>query len=274
MRKGRRDAVETQQMSTITISVITVCYQAEHVIDRTIKSVLAQTYPHVEYLIIDGASTDGTEELVKPYARDGKLQWFSEPDEGIYDAMNRGVARASGDYVIFLNAGDTFSAPGVLKQLAAVCRPEHAEVLYGNITYLHPDGHTEQRVYGASCGRLIYYLTGDCINHQAILAHKRCFDNTLFDTKYRICADRDWMMRVKKRKVPFVCTGEMIACYSLDEDSASIRERDIYRQEAKRCIRRNLPWGYPVFALFEFCRNNRLLAKLLHGIYRLLYIRS
>lgn len=258
----------------VTISIITVCYNAERVIEKTVRSVIEQTYAHLEYLIIDGASTDGTEALVRPYAEQGVLQWYSEPDQGIYDAMNKGVRKASGDYLYFLNAGDVLFDSGVMERMAARCTPSRPEVLYGSITYVHPAGHTEKRIYGNSCGKLVYYLTGDCINHQAILAHRACFNHMRFDTKhYRICADRDWMLRLKKRKIPFVPTGEMVAYYSLDENSASIKKKEDYQREAKYCIRKHLPWGYPVFALFAFCRNNRVLAKLLHSVYRMLYIR-
>ncbi len=261
-------------MRKIKISVITVCYQAEAVIEKTIRSVLGQTYPHIEYLIIDGASTDGTWEIVRPYADAGKLFWHSEPDRGIYDAMNKGVRYATGEYVYFLNAGDTLFDEKVFERLAAKCSPDRAEALYGNITYLHPDGHTERRIYDGSCGKRIYYLTGDCVNHQALLAHRACFELAMFDTwNYRICADRDWMMRIQKKKVPFICTGEMIANYSLDAGSASIANQDAYQREAKLCVKKNMPWGYWIFALFEFCRNNRLLSKMLHGVYRILYIR-
>lgn len=262
-------------MKPITFSIITVCYNAEHVIEQTIRSVIEQTYPYIEYLIIDGASADGTEALVRPYAEQEKLKWYSEPDNGIYDAMNKGVGKATGEYLYFLNAGDMLYDAGVIERMVTHCQPSRAEVLYGSITYVHPDGHTEQRIYGKSCGSLLYYLTGDCINHQAVFAQRTCFDIALFDAAhYRICADREWMMRLKRKKVPFVCTGEMSVYYSLDESSASVKNKTDYQREAKRCIKEHLPLGYPVFALFEFCRNNRVLKKLLHGVYRVLYIRK
>lgn len=274
MLKNSRRGYEELNRKPVKISIITVCYNAERVIEQTIRSVIEQTYPHLEYLIIDGASTDGTAEVVRRYAEEMPIRWYSEPDKGIYDAMNKGVRKASGDYLYFLNAGDTLFDPGVMQRMAARCTPTRAEVLYGSITYVHPDGHTERRMYGSSCGRLIYYLTGDCINHQAILAHRACFRYAQFDTEhYRICADRDWMLRLKKRKIPFVPTGEMMVYYSLDENSASIKNKEDYQREAKLCIKTHLLWGYPVFALFEFCRNSRVLSRLLHGVYRVLYIR-
>lgn len=89
------------------ISVITVCYNCVSVIEQTIKSVLEQTYPNIEYIIIDGGSMDGTVDIIKKYS-DTVTYWISEPDNGIYDAMNKGIDMATGDYLNFMNAGDTF----------------------------------------------------------------------------------------------------------------------------------------------------------------------
>ena len=90
------------------ISVITVVYNSVSYIERTIQSVLSQTYPHIEYIIIDGGSGDGTTEIIKKYS--GSLAyWVSEPDKGLYDAMNKGLAKATGEFVWFINSGDEIS---------------------------------------------------------------------------------------------------------------------------------------------------------------------
>ena len=102
------------------ISVVTVCRNAADTIEATMLSVLNQTYPRVEYIVIDGGSTDGTADIINKYA-DRLAYWVSEPDRGIYDAMNKGIAVASGDYVNFMNAGDRFCGDDVLHRIFA-CR--------------------------------------------------------------------------------------------------------------------------------------------------------
>ena len=261
-------------MNKIKLSIITVCYNTEQIISKTIESVITQTYSNLEYIIIDGASTDQTLSIIDSYLDIPYIQLYSEKDTGIYDAMNKGISRASGDYLYFLNAGDTLWNEFTLEKVADMCNPEIVNVFYGSIMYQYADGRSEKRKYGKSCGSLFYYLTGDCINHQAMFAHRQCFQNRVFnDEQYRICADRDWMMRVKRAGVPFICLNQMIANYSLDEKSASIREKQCADREARNCVRENIPLGYPVFLLFDFIRNNRALGRILHWTYRFLYIR-
>lgn len=112
------------------VTVITVCYNAREMLLRTMNSVWAQTYKHVEYVIVDGASTDGTLELLEEYS--GRIDhWVSESDKGIYDAMNKGVSMAKGKWVIFMNAGDCFADNHVLENVFSV--PRQADVIYGDV---------------------------------------------------------------------------------------------------------------------------------------------
>lgn len=119
------------------ISVITVCYNAAAELEQTMLSVLEQTYPDVEYIVIDGGSTDGSVDIIHKYA-DRLAYWISEPDRGIYDAMNKGIAHATGQYLNFMNVGDRFVSSTVLEQFAAeVAGLETCPtILYGN-TYKH-----------------------------------------------------------------------------------------------------------------------------------------
>ncbi len=119
-------------------TIVTVCYNAVDLIEPTLKSVIDQTYPDVEYIVVDGASTDGTGELLRKYA-DRIDRVISEPDKGIYDAMNKGIAAATGDYINFMNAGDTFSSPTVLEEVSRQIKPG-SDVIYGNSTVVMPDG--------------------------------------------------------------------------------------------------------------------------------------
>ena len=118
------------------ISVITVCYNAKSNLEKTILSVLNQTYSNIEYIIIDGGSTDGTIDIIKRY--DDKITyWQSEPDNGIYDAMNKGIQKANGEWINFMNAGDLFASTMILQQMLDAIKPG-VRILRGNIIRIYP----------------------------------------------------------------------------------------------------------------------------------------
>lgn len=114
------------------VSVITVCYNAEAEIERTIKSVLSQTYSNFEYIIVDGNSQDKTMEILSCY-RDKIAQVVSEPDKGIYDAMNKGIKMANGDWVIMMNAGDEFASNTVLDEIFQGAIPDNVKFIYSDV---------------------------------------------------------------------------------------------------------------------------------------------
>lgn len=119
-------------MDTPIISVITVCYNAVANIEETMLSVLNQRYDKVEYIVIDGGSKDGTLDVIKKYAN--KLAyWISEPDKGIYDAMNKGIAKATGDWINFMNAGDKFINEEVLNKSFVSRYSDDVDILYGDV---------------------------------------------------------------------------------------------------------------------------------------------
>ena len=111
-------------------SIITVTYNSVNSIEKSIRSVLAQSYPDREYIIIDGGSKDGTVDIIRHYS-DRINYWVSEPDKGIYDAMNKGIKIATGDYLIFMNADDVFADTEVLQKVAGLIKAD-ADVIYGN----------------------------------------------------------------------------------------------------------------------------------------------
>lgn len=119
------------------ISVITVCYNAGDGLEKTIKSIISQTYENLEYIIIDGQSTDNTHIVLDKY-KDYIDKIISEPDKGLYDAMNKGLNLATGEYVNFMNAGDFFCAPDVIANLLAKVN-EPADVIYGDAIVINPD---------------------------------------------------------------------------------------------------------------------------------------
>lgn len=255
------------------ITVITVCYNAEKVIEETIKSVVEQSYKDIEYIIVDGNSRDRTMDIVKKYAANNGIKYISEPDLGIYDAMNKGIALSTGDYLEFLNAGDTFVNEIVVTNVVAKIKETPADVVYGDIIYQYPDGSTNVRVYGQFCSGLFYFLLGDCINHQAIFAKRDCFQNNIFDTSYLICADREWMIRAKKEGKSFKAINELICYYSLDEESVSVKHKNQYEKEADRCIRTHLKLGYPIFCFVNKIRRGNISSRWLHRFYTIIFLR-
>lgn len=271
----------------VKFSIVTVCFNAKDCIRDTIESVIRQDYDEFEYILVDGGSTDGTKDIIESYAANNdKIKYISEPDNGLYDAMNKGVKMAIGDFAEFLNAGDKLADKNVLSLIAEAISNELSRdlkqrsnmdkyIFYGNIVYQYPDGNEDIRTYGASCGKPIYYATGDCVNHQACFASINCFKEYAFDyKKYRICADRDWMMKQSKAGAKWVSTGKTLIKYDLSDESISVRDKELLKREERMCLKENYPLMLPLYGIFDFCRNNRLLAGILHGLYKMLYIRK
>ena len=225
----------------IKFTVITITYNAAAVLQRTLDSVLAQTYADVEHLIIDGVSTDGTLQMAHDYkaTNDGRLSPLSThcspphkviihsgPDEGIYDAMNKGLTQASGDYVVFMNAGDFFPAADTLEQIVHRCHlnelpsAELPAVVYGNTDivdaegrYLHP-----RRLQPPEHLSWRSFRHGMLVCHQAFYARADVAKNLHYDTRYRYSADVDWCIRVMREAdrlgLPLVNARLTTACYT------------------------------------------------------------
>lgn len=126
-------------MNNVKISIITVCYNASSVIEDTILSVINQTYCNKEYIIIDGDSNDGTVDIIKKY-EDHIDNWISEPDNGIFDAMNKGIRMASGEWINMMNAGDRFFSEFVLEDIFSKAYPQTIQFLYSDCEMRFPNG--------------------------------------------------------------------------------------------------------------------------------------
>ncbi len=184
---------------TPTFSVITVCYNAEATIEDTIQSVISQTYHHVEYIIIDGASKDHTMDIVNRY-RDRIAIVVSEPDKGIYDAMNKGISLATGNYLCFLNAGDSFHEDDTL-QLAAHSIREALlpDVIYGETALVDHEGHFLRMRRLSAPDTLTWksFRMGMLVCHQAFFAKRELAEP--YDLRYHFSADFDWCIKVMKK---------------------------------------------------------------------------
>jgi len=197
-------------MSTPTLTVITVVYNNVRDIERTIKSVICQTYPNIEYLIIDGNSTDGTVDVIKRYAEHISA-WISEPDNGIYDAMNKGLARATGDYVLFMNSGDEIYAKDTVSQVFASA-PD-ADIYYGETEMYDADWQSLGLRRHAIPAQFNWrsFRFGMNISHQAIYIRRSITD--YYDPRYQLSADIDWIIRAAKKANRIVNTRLLVAKY-------------------------------------------------------------
>ena len=119
-----------------TFSIITITYNAVRLVEQTLLNVLSQSYPNIEYIVIDGGSTDGTVDIIRRY-ESGLAYWVSEPDKGIYDAMNKGIGMATGDVIGFLNADDYYQDGGVLETIAEAFAQHGADAVHGNLHYIN-----------------------------------------------------------------------------------------------------------------------------------------
>ena len=194
----------------MTITYVTVTYNAAAVLQLTLDSVLAQDYPDITHLIIDGASIDGTLQMVDDYIKRSNesenghlIQVMSEPDHGIYDAMNKGIRSLDGDYVCFLNAGDFLPTPDTVSQI--VSRVDVADggmpaVLYGDTDIVDSEGRFLHHRRLAPPENLTWksFRHGMLVCHQAFYARTDFAIATPYDLRYRYSADVDWCIRIMK----------------------------------------------------------------------------
>lgn len=224
----------------IRITYVTITYNAAKVLQRTLDSVLAQDYPNIEHLIIDGASTDDTLKIVDDYitrsnaAENGhQIQVSSEPDKGIYDAMNKGLRSMTGDYVCYLNAGDflptTDTASRIAQQVEA--SGNTPAVLYGDTDIVDGEGQFLHHRRLAPPENLTWksFRQGMLVCHQAFYARTDFAIATPYDMQYRYSADVDWCIRVMKaaanENVPMLNLHMVVANYT-QEGQTTLHHRE------------------------------------------------
>ena len=224
----------------IRITYVTITYNATKVLQRTLDSVLQQDYPNIEHLIIDGASTDDTLKIVDDYiarsnaAENGhQIQVSSEPDKGIYDAMNKGLRSMTGDYVCYLNAGDflptTDTASRIAQQVEA--SGNTPAVLYGDTDIVDGEGQFLHHRRLAPPEKLTWksFRQGMLVCHQAFYARTDFAIATPYDMQYRYSADVDWCIRVMKaaakENVPMLNLHMVVANYT-QEGQTTLHHRE------------------------------------------------
>lgn len=229
----------------IKFTIVTCTYNAEAVLQRTLDSVMKQTYCNIEHLIIDGVSKDKTLTMVKAYQHKNDvgesahaILVFSEPDKGLYDAMNKGIDRATGDYLIFLNAGDVFPSEDTLEFVEG-CVGEGEElpgVLYGDTDIVNMDGHFLRHRRLTPPKRLSWrsFMWGMLVCHQSFYARTDIAKGIHYNLDYRFSADVDWCIRIMResarrhlplRNVNAVITNYLDGGMSVQNHKASLKER-------------------------------------------------
>lgn len=186
-------------------TVITIAYNEEKSMAETMQSVLEQNYKDLEYLIIDGGSSDHTVEIAKGLTKESgrDIKIYSEPDFGVYNAMNRGITRASGDYVMFMNAGDSFCGETILSDIARQIH-QHGEAIYYGQAYLMRKGRCVGKKMIKRKMLLKMLLSGKMPTHQSIAAPVSLMKKCYFNEIYKIRSDYDWILKCYKAGMKFV----------------------------------------------------------------------
>ena len=219
------------------VSVITVVFNGENIIEKTMQSVFAQTYPHIEYIIVDGKSTDNTLQIIEKYKEKISVL-ISEKDNGLYDAMNKGLAVATGDYVWFMNGGDQINDFDVLTNVFA--QNIESDIFYSDTNLIDEEGKYLSLLSEIGHNNAPANLThksmqrGMVVCHQSFIARRNI--TSPFNLNYKISADIDWVIKCLKRskknhKLNFCLSKFMTGGVSSKNRWPAVRERFVLFNE-------------------------------------------
>lgn len=231
------------------ISVVTINYNNKEGLQRTIKSVVEQSYPDIEYIVIDGGSSDGSADVIKQN-EDSIFYWVSEPDSGIYNAMNKGVAKATGEYCLFLNSGDSLHSKDSLSEFVSKLSGE--DLLMGRVQCI-PSGRIAWDDVRYPLTMLDFYMGGP-VPHQACLIKRSLFDIHFYDENLRIVSDWKFFLQVI---VLDQCTYKIVDTVVSDfEEGGLSANRQKCNVEREKVLRELLPTAILMdYKRFENGRN-------------------
>lgn len=225
------------QYSTPLVSIVTVVYNGFNTLEKTIESVLGQTYPNIEYIIIDGGSTDGTLEIIKKY-EDQIAFWSSEPDKGIYDAMNKGLKKATGEWIGIINSDDWYDLNAVDNLVLKVNEHPDAHIVHGNLNVFNQSMNVDLQRPLSNINLLNETMA---VLHPTVFVKRMVYDEQGgFNDKFKLCADWDLMRRFFLANLNFVFIDKVMANFSLGGASngfgkTHLRERwKIRHQESSK----------------------------------------
>src|SRR5579871_2740865 len=224
------------------ISLLTVSFNSAATIKDTIESVRSQDYPDVEYIVVDGNSQDGTVDIIKSYS--AKIdKWISEPDKGIYDAMNKAVRMATGDVVGILNSDDFYSSTNILSQVAAAFEDKTVDAVFGDLVFVDPNNLKKVvRTYSSAKWHPGKFARGFMPAHPTFFVRRKYYEEIgLFKTDYKIAADYELLIRflyVHKLKYKYLPIN-MVTMRKGGVSSNGIRSNIILNDEIIRGCREN-----------------------------------
>ncbi len=240
------------------LTIITINRNNAAGLEKTLRSVLAQSETEFEYVVVDGASTDGSVSVIKQYEKrlGNRLKWVSEPDSGIYNAMNKGVKMASGSYLEFLNSGDCLVSESVIrKMLIALERNRHPSILYGNMLKEMGNGELlRDRCFAGQHISFLGFYTGT-LNHSPTFIKKELFDKYgQYDESLKIVSDWKWYLQA------IILGGEKpvyadIDVTLFDMNGISETNKDLDKSERKQVLAQLIPptilsdyerWAFPI----------------------------
>lgn len=207
------------------ISIITVVYNGSKTLEQTIQSVINQSYNNIEYIIIDGGSTDGTIDIIKKYEKKISF-WISEPDKGLYDAMNKGISHAKGEVIGMINSDDWYEPNAVELIVKSFIENPNKRIFHGNRFDILEDGTKKIKKFHPSRFKFIYY--GMTYNHPSMFVHKEIYKNELYNINLRALSDYEFVLKQYLREPNnFIYLPEAYVNYRLDGISGMMTDVQI-----------------------------------------------
>ncbi len=212
-------------LTNIKISIVMAVFNQVNVIEQAISSVVEQTYKNIELIIIDGASTDGTVDIIKRYSDKGRIAyWCSEADDGIYFALNKGIDIATGDYIHILGSDDSFVDEQIIEHVVKIlgCNP-YIDVLSAPVWLIDEDMKMQQ-IYSNSCAANKTVYNGGMIPHQGMFVKKEIIKKYKFDTTYRLSGDYEFFLKCYTNPdIKFLFTDKPVVFYANSGASSMLK---------------------------------------------------
>ncbi|AWG25930.1 glycosyltransferase family 2 protein [Flavobacterium kingsejongi] len=225
-------------MGNLKLSIITINYNNEEGLKKTIDSIVNQSWQEFEYIVIDGGSDAAEVALIENCPRVD--YWVSETDNGVYNAMNKGIRQATGDFIIFMNSGDYFYKDNVLENTKCHFTAEN-NIIYGNSVYFNATGYRREETPPVELS--FHYMMNFGINHQASFIRRELFhEHFFYNEEYKICSDWEFFIyTICHKSVSYLHTNSFICYYDFSGISADPKNLDTYYEERQKTIEKFFP---------------------------------